>query len=72
MAASHLTQDLGISNAGENMPRSTGTQTRTFAYNSTTQFLASATNPENGMISYTYNADSTLSTKTYNNGNYQK
>jgi hypothetical protein len=45
---------------------------RTFAYNSTTQFLASATNPENGMISYTYNADSTLFTKTYNNGNYQQ
>ena len=54
------------------MPRSTGTQTRTFAYNSTTQFLASATNPENGTISYVYNADSILSTKTYNNGNYQK
>ncbi|HXM39882.1 MAG TPA: hypothetical protein VN924_01440 [Bryobacteraceae bacterium] len=34
------------------MPRSTGTQTRTFAYHSTTQFLGSATNPENGTISY--------------------
>jgi hypothetical protein len=33
---------------------------------------ASATNPESGMIPYVYNADSTLSTKTYNNGNYQQ
>jgi hypothetical protein len=31
-----------------------------------------ATNPESGTISYFYNADSILSTKTYNNGNYQK
>ena len=60
----HLTQ--------VNMPRSTETQTRTFVYNSTTQFLASAANPENGTISYAYNGDGTLYTKTYNNGNYQK
>jgi RHS repeat-associated protein len=31
-----------------------------------------ATNPESGTISYVYNADSILSTKTYNNGNYQQ
>jgi RHS repeat-associated protein len=55
-----------------NMPRSTGTQTRTFSYNSTTQLLASVTNPENGTIAYAYNPDSTLLTKTYNNGNYQQ
>jgi YD repeat-containing protein len=55
-----------------NMPRSTGTQTRTFVYNPTTQLLSPVTNPENGNVSYAYNADSTLSTKTYNNGNYEQ
>jgi len=50
------------------MPRNTAngmkTQTRTFVYDSTTQRLTSATNPENGTVSYTYNADGTLATKT--------
>ena len=41
------------------MPRSTGTQTRTFTYNNTA-YLQSATNPENGTVNYTYNADGTL------------
>lgn len=54
------------------MPRATGTQTRTFIYNSTTQLLTSAVNPENGTIAYAYNADTTLKTKTYNNGNYEQ
>ena len=58
------------------MPRSTAngmkTQTRTFTYTSTTYpgklvlpalWLTSATNPENGTVSYTYNADGTLATK---------
>jgi len=36
------------------MPRSTGTQTRTFTWNGPS--LASATNPENGTVSYTYDA----------------
>jgi hypothetical protein len=53
------------------MPRSTGTQTRTFVYDSS-QRLHTATNPENGTITYAYNGDSTLNTKTYNNGNYQQ
>jgi RHS repeat-associated protein len=54
-----------------NMPRSTGTQTRTFTYDSS-QRLHTVNNPENGTVTYAYNADSTLATKTYNNGNYQQ
>jgi YD repeat-containing protein len=68
----HLTQ--------VSMPRSTGTQTRTFAYTSTSYpnklnlpalWLTSATNPENGTVSYTYNADGTLATKTDANNNIE-
>jgi YD repeat-containing protein len=59
----HLTQ--------VSMPRSTGTQTRTFVYNSTNQFLTSVTDPENGTVSYTYNSDGTLASKTYANTNYE-
>jgi RHS repeat-associated protein len=40
------------------------TQTRTFNYSLTTGRLASATNPENGTVSYTYNSDGTLAQKT--------
>ncbi len=41
------------------------TQTRTFTYDTTTQSrLLSATNPENGTVSYTYSADGTTATKT--------
>jgi len=46
---------------GVTMPRSTGTQTRTFVYNG--PYLMSTTNPENGTVNYTYNADGTLATK---------
>jgi RHS repeat-associated protein len=49
------------------MPRATGTQTRTFNYTTGTTvgtLLLSATNPENGTVSYTYNTDKTLATKT--------
>jgi YD repeat-containing protein len=42
------------------MPRPTGTQTRTFAYNNTA-FLQSATNPENGTVTYTYDSQKRLS-----------
>ncbi|HEV8414572.1 MAG TPA: RHS repeat-associated core domain-containing protein [Bryobacteraceae bacterium] len=50
---------------GVSMPRSTGTQTRTFNYgNPPGAQLLSATNPENGTVSYTYNSDHTLATKT--------
>jgi len=63
------------------MPRSTAngmkTQTRTFTYAATTYstltlpalWLTSATNPENGTVSYTYNGDGTLASKTDANGN---
>ena len=69
----HLTQ--------VSMPRTTGyglvTQTRTFVYASTTYstltlpavWLTSATNPESGAVSYTYNADGTLASKKDANGN---
>jgi YD repeat-containing protein len=49
------------------MPRGSNTQTRTFNYNSgttVTGFLQSATNPENGTVTYTYNSKNLLATKT--------
>jgi YD repeat-containing protein len=49
------------------MPRvvngSNVTQTRTWVYDPATQRLSSTTNPENGTVTYTYNADGTLSQK---------
>ena len=65
------------------MPRNPGsglvTQTRTFVYASTAYstlnlpalWLTSATNPESGTASYTYNADGTLASKTDANGNQE-
>jgi len=53
-----------------NMTRGTHTQTRTFNYNkpstTVTAFLQSATNPENGTVTYTYNSGTTntLASKT--------
>ena len=38
------------------MPRSNGTQTRTFTYQSGTNWLLTATNPENGTVTYTRDA----------------
>jgi RHS repeat-associated protein len=55
----HLTQ--------VSMPRGTTTQTRTFNYTSSNLvggFLLSATNPENGTVSYTYDALNRLASKT--------
>jgi RHS repeat-associated protein len=52
--------------------RGSNTQTRTFSYvksGALTGFLQSATNPENGTVSYTYNANNLLATKTDANGN---
>jgi len=46
------------------MPRGTTTQTRTFNYDLATGRLMSTTNPENGTVSYTYNANGTVATKT--------
>src|SRR6202012_4273056 len=40
-------------------PGGSTTQTRTFVYDSAGR-LTSATNPENGTVTYTYNADNTL------------
>ena len=48
-------------------PGGSVTQTRTFNYNGGV-LLQSATNPENGTVSYTYNADNTVATKTDANG----
>jgi YD repeat-containing protein len=57
---SHLTQ--------VSMIRNGTTQTRSFNYNTSSTtvgaHLLSATNPENGTVSYTYNSDHTLNTKT--------
>lgn len=52
----HLTQ--------VSMPRGSTTQTRTFAFDPSTQRLSSQTHPESGTTSYTYNADGTLATRT--------
>ena len=55
----HLTQVL--------MPRGTTTQTRTFNYangNTIGTLLLSATNPENGTVTYTYDSYKRLATKT--------
>jgi RHS repeat-associated protein len=43
------------------MPRPSGTQTRNFVYNG--KLLTSATNPENGTVSYTYNGYNKVATK---------
>jgi RHS repeat-associated protein len=45
------------------MPRGGVTQTRTFNYNLATGRLDSATNPENGTVTYSYNGDGTLAYK---------
>jgi RHS repeat-associated protein len=60
----HLTQ--------VSMPRPTGTQTRTFVYNATTQRLTSEAHPENGTTTYTYNSDGTVATKTDAKGQVTK
>ena len=46
------------------MPRGSVTQTRTFNYDLATGRLTSAVNPENGTVSYTYNGDGSLASKT--------
>ena len=51
--------------SGVSMPRPTGTQTRTFNYGTPPgALLLSATNPENGTVTYTYNANQKVQTKT--------
>jgi YD repeat-containing protein len=58
---------------GVSMPRGSTTQTRTFNYTNSSNvvgaLLLSATNPENGRVTYTYNPTTmTLATKTDNKG----
>ncbi len=48
-----------------NMPRPSGTQTRTFNYGTPPgAYLLSATNPESGTVTYTYNSNGQLLSKT--------
>ena len=54
--------------ATSTMTRGSTTQTRTFVYNDA-GLLTSATNPENGTVTYTYNADNTLARKVDAVGN---
>ena len=56
------TYDLLNNLSQVSMPRPTGTQTRTFVYSG--PYLMSATNPENGTVSYTYNSIYKVATKT--------
>jgi YD repeat-containing protein len=48
--------------SGVTMPRSSATQTRSFVYDDAGR-LTSATNPENGTVSYYYNSNNTLQYK---------
>ncbi|HUS08289.1 MAG TPA: RHS repeat-associated core domain-containing protein [Bryobacteraceae bacterium] len=48
---------------GVNMPRPSGTQTRTWVYDAN-QRLQSVTNPESGTVTFTYNANGDVATKT--------
>jgi YD repeat-containing protein len=59
----YYTYDLLNNVTQVTMPRSTGTQTRTFNHNNTA-YLKSANNPENGTVTYTYTAAGNLPTKT--------
>src|SRR5207253_234313 len=70
-ATSTYTYDALNHLTGVSMPRlmpglNTVTQTRSFNYlvgSTITAYLQSANNPENGTVSYTYNADGTVATK---------
>ncbi len=56
------TYDVWNNLSGVSMTRGSSTQTRTFVYSG--PYLQSATNPENGTITYTYNANNKIATKT--------
>jgi RHS repeat-associated protein len=63
----NYTYDILNHLTGVSMPRGSNNQTRTFNYTSGTTVginLLSAANPENGTVTYTYNSDNTLHTKT--------
>ncbi len=56
----HLTQvQMTRTISGTNV-----TQTRSWVYDPNTQFLTSVTQPESGTVTYTYNSDGTLATRT--------
>jgi YD repeat-containing protein len=60
----NYTYNLSGKLVGVSMPRDGVTQTRTFTYDTTSQSrLLTATNPENGTVTYTYNLDGTTATK---------
>jgi len=60
----NYTYDLLDHLTGVSMPRPSGTQTRTFNYGTPPgAFLMSATNPENGTVTYTYDSKNRLETK---------
>ncbi|HXB74470.1 MAG TPA: hypothetical protein VNY05_39915 [Candidatus Acidoferrales bacterium] len=46
------------------MPRQQGTQTRTFTYDSFTQRVTAVQTPESGTVTYVYNLDGTVQSKT--------
>ena len=57
------TYDVWNNLSGVSMTRGSSTQTRTFVYNG--PYLQSATNPENGTVTYTYNTtNNKIATKT--------
>ena len=63
------TTSYGYNIAGKlisvSMPRDGVTKSRTFSYDTATQSrLLSATNPENGTVTYVYNNDGTVQSKT--------
>jgi RHS repeat-associated protein len=60
----YYTYNLRNQLTGVSMPRGGTTQTRTFNYDLTTGRLSSAANPENGTVSYAYNTDGSLASKT--------
>jgi RHS repeat-associated protein len=56
------TYDVLNNLTGVSMQRPSGTQTRSFVY--TGHLLTSATNPENGTVTYAYNSNNKLATRT--------
>ncbi len=58
----YYTYDVLNHLTGVNMPRPSGTQTRTFNYSG--PYLMSAQNPENGTVTYTYGTGGLLASKT--------
>jgi YD repeat-containing protein len=67
--STNYTYDVLKHLVGVSMPRGSSTQSRTFNYgNPPGVYLLSATNPETGTVTYSYNTDNTLHSKTDANG----